>query len=208
MEPAAATPRFAPTRLHLPPVDHRWRPLLLGVAVGVVLFWVLLLALWAFDVEVRHLVGDVTDSSSDVPVGAGLFSNLGLLGWGAAVGAAAVTGWARRSRFFLTMAAVAAVLGVDDAVLLHEELAPSAGVPEPAVLVAQAGVAAWFAWSFRHRLARTPWPLLVVAAGCSAVALVLDRLPVSVTFEEMLEYAGQVAFIAWCTATSMAALRD
>lgn len=73
--------------------------------------------------------------------------------------------------YFLGLLGVVALLGLDDSLLLHEEVLPAVGVPEPAVVgVYAALVVAFVAWRRRRLTARHPAPLLAAAAGLAASA--------------------------------------
>jgi hypothetical protein len=93
----------------------------------------------------RSLGRDPTAASGTEPW-VGALSQFGLLMWGAACGICLVGGLALRASdpdrggFLLWTAALAALLGTDDAYLIHEAVAPeSIGIPEPAMYLVLGG---------------------------------------------------------------------
>jgi hypothetical protein len=112
----------------------------------------------------------------------GLLSNVGvLLTSGAAaicafagVLVARVRGW-REASPLLAFSAGAGYLALDDLFLLHDDIFPyKVGVPQGAVLIGYAAVAAVFLWRFQSVFRQHDWPLLAIAAVALAVSLALD----------------------------------
>ncbi len=136
----------------------------------------------------------------------GIISTLGVMAWGAIIAACllagavlhAIGGERPRLRFMLTTAAFALILGVDDAAMFHENVAPDTlGVPERAVLVFFAALAfAWIVVSWSE-LRRSDLVLLLATGACFAVSVVVDQFYKDRVFEDFFKYVGLVAFMAW-----------
>lgn len=127
-----------------------------------------------------YVVGADIVSVADLPSYVGIVSQLGLGLWTAAV-AVATMAWALLRRrgltssvFFADTALLGAAFLVDDALLVHEAIAPTFGIPEEAVLAAL-GLAA-VAWAVRHRAVIRESALgpLLVAVAMGAASVLLD----------------------------------
>ena len=121
-------------------------------------------------------------SVADFPFYVGIVSQVGLGLWTAAV-AVATMAWALDRRrggvstdFFRDSALLSAAFLVDDALLVHEAIAPTVGIVEEAVL-AVLGLAA-VAWAIRHRarIRSSPIGPLLVTAALGALSVALDVL--------------------------------
>ena len=124
-------------------------------------------------------------------------SLLGLICWGLASATFACAAWARRAYsedsstwLFLALAAGAfLVLGIDDALMLHEEaLSRSNRLAQLGVQLVYVSAAA--AWAIRFRLQLLQRPLLFGALLCLAASLVIDATSPSVAVEEYAKYVG------------------
>jgi hypothetical protein len=126
-----------------------------------------------------YVVGADIVSVADLPSYVGIVSQLGLGLWTAAV-AVATMAWALlrgrgpASGFFAHTALLGTAFLVDDALLAHEAIAPTFGIPEEVVLAAL-GLAA-VAWAVRHRavIGQSAFGPLLVAVAFGAASVLLD----------------------------------
>jgi hypothetical protein len=173
----------------------------------------LLVGLWAAGADVERLTRDPT-TSAGVAASTGMFSTLGLLGWAAAAGACAVTaavlreGSQRRFRFFAATAALIAVLAVDDALLIHDEVGPvKFGIPEELIYILLAGLVVGWAVRFREELLESHTALLAAAAAAFGISAVMDFLETGrVAVEDWLKFSGVLALTVWCFARALSVL--
>lgn len=173
----------------------------------------LLVGLWAAGADVERLTRDPT-TTAGVAASTGMFSTLGLLGWAAAAGACAVTaavlreGPPRRFRFFAATAALIAVLAVDDALLIHDEVGPvKFGIPEELIYILLAGLVVSWAVRFREELLESHTALLAAAAAAFGISAVMDFLETGrVAVEDWLKFSGILALTVWCFARALSVL--
>jgi hypothetical protein len=178
--------------------------------VGAVMFAATLIAIQAIGTN----PGDLTKDTATVSGGRpwyGLFSQLGLIVWGAAAGACIAAALVCRAAgapsegvlFMASTAAFTALVAVDDALLLHEDLFPRyLGVPEIVVKLVLCLVA--LAWLVRFRAAIVESDLLlfgfaVLFLGASLVAdAALEPVGLPIAVEDFFKYVGLAAFASWC----------
>jgi hypothetical protein len=176
----------------------------------------------AGSLAVLHVAGvETSDLGRDPAVVGGLgadvgmLSQLGLMLWGLAVGAcllAAAAGYLRGDPqlavFLASTAALLLVLGVDDALLIHEQVIPNkVGIAEEIVFLALGSLVLAYAARFRRELLGGDVILLGVGAAMLALTVavdVLDALPLTV--EDYFKLIGMVALAIWCFSTSLQAL--
>jgi hypothetical protein len=159
-------------------------PLLAGLYVPTTA--ILLAALIASEVKGRSL-GFLTREPAAImgtsPL-IGALSNLGGLLWSAAATVCLFT-WAVRLRqraggrappaFFLVSGLFMAAMMMDDVFQIHEELAPRfLGVSDEPVIVLYVLFAIAWLVVFRRTILGTDYLILLIAAGCSAVSVVVD----------------------------------
>ncbi|MEX2447950.1 MAG: hypothetical protein WD404_04305 [Solirubrobacterales bacterium] len=180
------------------------------VVSGAALLGLLLLALWAIGVEGEPTSDAV--SQAEVHALTGGVSTAGLLIWGATAGAAAMAGVALRgfdqveaSRFLLISAAGIGYLGLDDALLLHEDILPNqAGISEPVVMALLVVGAIVWAVVFRALILTTDVALLAVAAIAFATSILIDLLGIwSIAGEDWVGYVGLAALCGWTVDTCL-----
>jgi hypothetical protein len=173
----------------------RGAPWAVTLAVVLVPLVVLVLLAWAWsaheDLEAGYLTRDVVSVLGGRWY-AGALSTLGLFLWSAAATAAFLAGTLARSRgdeaarLLLWGGGLSVLLGLDDAFLFHEHVAPvSLGIPQRFVyLVYLVLVIAWLV-STRDALRRTEWQLLAAAGLLFAVSFAVDAA--ESVYESMLE---------------------
>jgi hypothetical protein len=178
--------------------------------MGAVMFAATLLATHAIGVSPSDLTRDTAAVSGGRPW-YGLFSLLGLIVWGAAAGACIAAALVCRAAgapsegvlFMQSTAAFTALLAVDDALQLHEDVFPrSLGVPEIVVKLILCLVA--LAWLVRFRAAIVESDLLllgfaVLFLGASLVAdAALEPVGLPIVVEDFFKYVGLAAYASWC----------
>lgn len=203
--------------LHLMKTSKSLRAIALVAAVsGVPIGIVLLLRVWK-GVPIHVLTSDVT-SSAGLPAYTGFLSQLGIFAW---AGAAAISFFCARllaaqpdtreaRRFCLVSGLLTVVLAFDDLFLLHEELLPSFGIPEKAVLAAYAGFVSFYLVRFRRLIAQTDYRLLAMAFVFFALSVGLDLVnPPGINpylLEDSAKFAGIVSWLGYFFHAQAAAL--
>jgi hypothetical protein len=173
-----------------------------------------LLALWLGGADVVELTRDPANTEH-FPASTGFFSTLGLLGWATAGGACLLAALVlgrrdpRRSRFFAATAALIALLALDDAYLLHDEVAPEKlGVAQEPVYLLLAGAAATWAFWFREEILRSDLVVFACVVVAFATSVVMDVLETGlVAIEDWLKLSGVLGLTVWCFSEAIGSLR-
>ncbi|MCU0621420.1 MAG: hypothetical protein MUC69_07960 [Gemmatimonadales bacterium] len=181
---------------------------LVGFAAAVGIGAVVLLHLWR-DIPYGYLTRDPSATMGAAPY-LGVLSQVGLMLWASA----ATLALAHRAslpptpshlqlrRFLLHSALLTAALAIDDAFLLHEQVLPRLGVPEPAVMLAWVGlVAGWLAGHART-IRRTDVALLLLALAAFACSAGLDQVvdlheDLGQLLEEGAKFVGIAAWVGY-----------
>jgi hypothetical protein len=186
------------------------RPVYVWWAIVAVAFGVILQALRLADVDVLLLTRD-PDAVSGLGSDVGSLSMVGLAMWAATAAVfgltGAVVGPGRRRRFLLVTAALVAWLLLDDAVMVHDVLLPTVGVPDAITYAVYLGLALVWLRAFRREIAQTEVGLLFVAGGVLALAIlcdVADRLPV---FEDYAKLVGIATLLLYAFRSCRTELR-
>ncbi len=145
----------------------------------------------------------------------GLLSNIGVMLWAAAAAVcllgASLAGTATRG-FLLTFGLLSMLLGLDDALMLHERVLPrSLGIPQNVVMVGWVllfgGVLVWF----RRRILSTDWLPLALAYACLGASATMDQFLPFRDFETFVEdafkFAGIVFWLTYLALTTRHLLR-
>jgi hypothetical protein len=110
----------------------------------------------------------------------GAMSTLGVFGWAMAAGLCALTAAVlaargdRQAGFFLAALALTALLGLDDALMIHETVGPRLGVAQNLLLAVYAVLGVVYLWPARRRLFEPGGALLIVAIAGFGVSLGID----------------------------------
>lgn len=189
------------------------RRLAFVAAAAGLLALILLAAKWV-GIPPGELTPDPNSVSERAPY-VGILSTLGVMAWGAIVASCllagavlyAVSGASPRSRFMLWTAAFALIIGVDDAAMFHENVAPDKlGIPQRAVIALYGGLAlAWIVASWSE-LRRSDSVLLLVTGACFVASVMVDQLYEARVAEDFLKYVGIAAFTAWALLEARASL--
>jgi hypothetical protein len=172
---------------------------------GIVLLglWIALLAgLRAAGFNAAPLFRDPA-TMAGAPVWHGALSVLGCMTW--ALAAAACAGvailGARPERFWWGAACLLAAMGLDDALMLHEEVLPAAGVPEEGTFAAYAAAFATLAWLARGSGVDIGVRGLGIALCALGASVALDVVAsADVIYEDGPKLFGVIAVAAWaCT---------
>jgi hypothetical protein len=157
------------------------RPVVLAFAALIVFLLGVRLGTHLLGVSFYVAASDIV-SVADFPFYVGIVSQVGLGLWTASV-AVTTMAWAVDRRrggvstdFFRDSALLSAAFLVDDALLVHEAIAPTVGILEEAVLTALGVVAV--AWAVRHRahIRSSAIAPLLVAIAFGALSMALDVL--------------------------------
>jgi len=169
--------------------ELRRTPWLVWVGLGLLLLT--LAGAWAVTTRSAVSLDDLLrdpSATARLPWYTGAFSIVGVMVWTACAaiclfgylatrGAAARGAQRRRGRFLLLAGGLTALLALDDALVLHEELVPRLLHLHPFVLFGiYAGAVLLLVVRFRRVLARSNWLLLGMALACFAVSLAADLL--------------------------------
>ena len=180
-------------------------------AVGAALLTAAVMAVaWALAAFTGRPVMDFTRDVAAVaggPAYVGFVSQLTGLTWAAAAGAGLCGAVNQRDpaardrrRFAAGLAALSGGLAVDDSLMFHEALLPAVGVPEKAVLLGHAGLAAAVFWLGRAAAWRTDPALLGCAAAGLGASVAIDQvgLPFSMSAATAVEDAAKLfGALAW-----------
>lgn len=159
--------------------------------------------------ELAAVEGELTRdvaTEADVVPWTGAISTFGLLVWSAMAGACVVTALAlsrhgldESARFLGATGLLIGYLALDDAFLLHEQIAPYyVGVPQPVVYLLLVALVAMWAIRFRAAILRSDRLLFGVAGAVLGVAVLADvsgALPIPA--EDWLKCVGLGALAAW-----------
>jgi hypothetical protein len=156
---------------------------------------------------------DLTPRDPAVAAGApwhlGLFSTLGVLAWWTAAVAALTAALALYGRFDgawcmpAAAGALAALLGLDDALMLHEVVLPTLfGIPEEATFAAYGLLALGYLWAFRHLHLGLRVDLMAAALCLFGASILLDIVAPGLgrwqlLLEDGLKFAGICAWAAY-----------
>jgi hypothetical protein len=154
----------------------------------------------------------------------GLVSNVGILFWCGTVAVCFVTffsvgGASKRdvSYLFLFGGVLSAILLLDDAFLLHEDVFPNyLSVPKNLVLLGYGALLILFLAYFRSVIAQTAFPLLLVSLlffGLSLAVDVMDEnelwtIPASIFLEDSSKFLGIVGWLAYFSRTAITEIRS
>lgn len=203
--PRPARPRGA--ALPRPRAPRRRLPRRSLAALGLLGVWIAALALArAAGHNPAPLMRDPA-TMAGMPVWHGALSIVGCMGWAAAAALCFANRLAHvdpdRATWGL-LASLTAALGIDDALMLHEEVLPALGVAEPATFAAY-GLAV-VAIARRLRVgAGYDLALLAVAAGALALSVAVDVVdPGPVIYEDGPKLFG-IAALCWWSAGRVAA---
>lgn len=134
------------------------------------------------------------------PYYVGAASQFGVLAWMLAAGfsgvaaliAAGAALW-RAAWFFLSAAAISAMLGMDDAILLHEQLQYHVPGGKALIIAGYAMIVGGHLVIFRDMALSRRAPLLIAALGLFAASILLDRIVPAdgaAAFEDALKFVG------------------
>lgn len=165
--------------------------------------------------DTKTLTRDVVDEA-DVPYWTGMLAMLANLAWALAAGAClasglavrAAGGAARRSGFLIGAAVAIGYLGLDDALLIHEEVVPKLlGVPEFTYLFLVLLAIAASGWAFRSELLRADPLVLGFAVALLAASAFEDyrHLPIFPrAAEDAFKLAGLGILVFWSCSQAVA----
>lgn len=174
-----------------------WKLSTVAAATGLGVVLTILLASAVLDVPPDTFTRDPAGQVPELPFYAGSVSVLTAVVWGAVATAASIAAWLgprplRRGLALLVLLALA--LLADDALMVHETLAPRIGVPEEALYLAYTATAVAVAGHLRHGPDRRPLRVLLVAGGLLAVSVALDvaipESPMGLLVEDGIKLVG------------------
>jgi hypothetical protein len=158
---------------------------------------------------IGKLTRDAVTVAGGLPFWTSALSTAGLMMWAAAAAVCLLTasvlwsGGGDSGRFFLAVGAFIALLGLDDAYLFHEEVAPfHLKLPERLVQATYVVLVLALAWRFRRRFARSDLLLLGLALTGLALSLAIDAVADHPGFEDCFKLVGIGTLLAWCVIES------
>jgi hypothetical protein len=147
-----------------------------ATCIGLPLAAVLLCTL-VLGIPPRAILGDASTYVLQ-PFYLGLISNFGVLcWWTAAVAclvAASVSEPGVEQNTALMAGALSALLGLDDLMLLHDDVLATLGIGQSKTLIAYALLIASYLWAFRHVHLRMHFGLLAIAVCFLGLSVVID----------------------------------
>jgi hypothetical protein len=186
----------------------------MGLAVPLI---VLILVAVQDEFPIQDMLSDPAETQRFDPL-IGIVSTFGVFGWFVAAGATFLAWLVCRAGWFAAMCTLSAVMGIDDALLLHDSIFPGRlGINETLVLAAYCLLAVAVVVLYRHEFVANTPGLLIIVVILFALSLALDRHGV----RELLGLNGErydlAAFIedggkllaiwAWVTYVMLAATR-
>jgi hypothetical protein len=150
-----------------------------ATAAGLVVVAVVLVASEVLDVPADTFTRDPAALAPVLPFYGGSVSLLNSVVWGSTATAAFLAAWVGPARYRLGMGVLgvlALLLLADDALMVHELLAPRVGIPEELVYGVHAALAAAVVWLLRRDLRSPVVAALVVAGVWLAVSVGIDKL--------------------------------
>lgn len=159
--------------------------------------------------ELSSLTRDVV-AVTEAHLYTGMLSTLGIMFWAAASALCLFGGTALRlrtregSRFLWAAGVLSAALGLDDAFMFHEGIAPvHLQLPEPVVFGTYAGSVALFLLVFWRRILASEYLLLAIALACLGASMLLDLIFVTSDLETFVEdackFCGIVFWLSYLT---------
>lgn len=203
-----------------------WRSLVVLLAVSVAAMSVLYVTSKASGVEIRDLTRDPA-AVADAPWYIGLLSTAGVLLWGGLV-ALCLVGWRvcrsfethgtagpagrEPGTFLLASAVLFAVLGIDDAFMLHDRVLPDyLGIREYMIYLAYMLGFALYAWRFRRVILRGEFVLMGAGLGMLGLSMTIDKLgsfsQINTFFEDGFKFTGMVLWGGYYSRASLGSIR-
>lgn len=182
-----------------------------GVALG------LLLALYLLAQVRGQPLGDLTRDPAAItqsPPYTGVLSMVGVMLWAAAaavslLGAAVLHQGGAQGRhqkllFLLASAGFSICLGLDDALMLHEQIFPNRfNWPETAIYLTYILAMVGYVTQFRQQISPVPRGLLAITCLCWGLSIGIDSLLVDgdwMTFvEDSFKFLGIVSWLMYCS---------
>ncbi len=135
----------------------------------------------------------------------GLLYKLSLMVWGATAGGCLVAAavWRRirdaggLARFLFASGVLMAVLAVDDAFQIRDEIDDHLGIPEAGVFVVYAAVLCVFAIAFARMVLRTEYGVLVAAFAVAVVWLGLRQAGLPLAIQDGVRFVGQLLLLLY-----------
>lgn len=165
---------------------------------------VLLLKAWK-GIPTEQLTRD-PNAIFDMPLYVGFLSQVGIFIWAATAmvclySSRLIPREARNAetrRYLFMSGLLLALLGLDDAFLLHEQFFPFIGIPEKVVYGIYAGIMFYILLRFSRLILKTKYPLLLAGLVCFALSISLDWLqPESIDIFLVEDGAKLVGILSW-----------
>jgi len=140
------------------------------------------------------------------PMYAGLFSQVGIAFWVITATLCLAGAWLvartgnqnRNAGFLAASGLITMMLGLDDALLLHENVFPKLGMTELMVFGCYGGLTLCFLWRFRHTIWAFHPVLLALAFGGFAASVAIDQVPISGVDPFLMEDGAKlIGIVAW-----------
>lgn len=183
-------------------------PLLLAGAVGTVAIVGIMILSSATGVDLSDLTRDVV-AVTDTHLYIGALSTTGLMLWAAAsgiclLGAAILSGLPQHRgavAFLFCAGILTALLGLDDAFLLHERVFPTHfGLPQKGVYLTYIAMILGFLLVFCQRILRTDYVLLGISLFFMALSVGMDEFIPYSRFETFVEDSCKfIGIVFWLT---------
>jgi len=184
------------------------RVITVAVGAGLLVIAAVAAASVVLDVPPQTFTRDPAALAPGLPFYGGSVSLLSAVVWGAVASLAAFVAWAggaRLRRPLLLLAALAALLLADDALMLHETLGPRVGIPDEAWYLLYATVAAVLAWSVRGDLRTGHGAAFVLGGAFLAVSVGVDALNTETAVAFLVEDGTKLlGALVWATVPVLA----
>ncbi len=176
-----------------------WVLVLLALASGVLLLGLVAVAATLVGEPVSNFTRDAV-AVADVPWYTGSVSLITCMVWSATACMSFLVAWAvpRARRPMLGLGILTAVLAVDDAMLVHDQIGPGHGVPEFLFGAVYAVIGLGMSWVIFRGGTRTTFTVFLLGGGFLGASLVLDEVlqDISIAAEDSTKLLG---VLVWAT---------
>lgn len=178
-----------------------------GIFVFVLAQFIIVGAYLAYDITPSFLLRDA-NGIAEQPAYYGAISSVFCVFWMSAASICLFSamlcrhrdGASRTVRSLVLIGLLTMALGMDDLLMLHEEMGPSAGIPETAFYLVYAVLGfVWFVFSLAL-IAQTNWLLLFAGIGGLAGSILFDTMVPHFTGQMMVEDSFKIFGIIFWTA--------
>ena len=184
------------------------RVLAAAVGVGLLVIAAIVVASAVVDVPAETFTRDPAALAPGLPWYGGSVSLLSAVVWGVVCALAAFVAWAGSPRLRMPLgllAALAAILLADDALMLHESVGPRIGIPDEAWYAVYAVLAGLLTWTLRTDLRRGSGVAYLLGGAFLALSVLVDAFNIETSAAFLLEDGAKlIGGVVWITVPVLA----